>query len=50
MRRIVAGIVVVIGALVILYLALRWSTPRSERASEPDTMCLAARIGLPCAS
>jgi hypothetical protein len=50
MRRIFAGILVVIAALVILYLVLQASTPRSERAGEPDTRCIAARIGLRCAS
>ena len=50
MRRIFAGILVAIAALVILYLVLQASTPRSERAGEPDTRCIAARIGLPCAS
>ena len=50
MRRIFAGILVVIAALVVLYLMLQASTPRSERAGEPDTRCIAARIGLRCAS
>jgi hypothetical protein len=50
MRRIFAGIFVVIAALVILYVALQSSAPRSDGASEPDTMCLASRIGLPCSS
>ena len=50
MRRIFSGILVVIAALVILYVALQSSTPTSERSGEPDTRCFAARIGLRCAS
>lgn len=50
MRRIVAAVIGVIVALVILYVMLQASTPRTERAGEPDTRCIAARIGLPCSS
>jgi hypothetical protein len=50
MRRIVTGIAVVVAALVILYVVLRTTSPGPERAGEPDTRCIAARIGLPCSS
>lgn len=50
MRRILAGIAVVVAALVILYIVLRAASPGPERAGEPDTRCIAARIGLPCSS
>ena len=50
MRRILTAIAVVIAALVILYVVLRAASPGPERAGEPDTRCVAARIGLPCAS
>ena len=50
MRRILAGIGIVSAALVILYVVLRAASPGPERAGEPDTRCIAARIGLRCAS
>ncbi len=50
MRRIVAAIVGVIVALVILYVMLQASAPRTDHGDEPDTRCIAARIGLPCSS
>ena len=35
-------------AVFVLYLILRAASPSRAAGSEPDTMCLAARIGLRC--
>lgn len=52
MRPAFARIVAVVVVVLLAYLVLRWPMTRSEATSETpaDTMCLASRIGLRCAS
>ena len=48
MKRNLARIFAGIGAILLLYLLLRAASPSPATGSEPDTMCLASKIGLPC--
>lgn len=48
MPRSFGGILVGIVAVFILYLMLRVASPSRAAGGEPDTMCLASRIGLKC--
>lgn len=48
MRRNFARILAGIGAILLLYLILRAASPSPATATQPDTMCLASKIGLPC--
>ena len=52
MRPAFPRIIAVVVVILLAYLVLRWPTTRREATSETpaDTMCLAARIGLRCAS
>ena len=51
MRSTRSRIVVALMVVALLYLAWRWSAfpEAAQNAGLPDTMCLASRIGLPCA-
>lgn len=49
MRRAFVATFLGVVLLAILYVVLRAASPSPAGASEPDTMCLASRIGLPCA-
>lgn len=51
MRASRARVIVALVVVALLYVAWRWSAfPESaQNAGAPDTMCLASRIGLPCA-
>jgi hypothetical protein len=48
MKRNAARILAGGGAILLLYLLLRAATPSPAAGTEPDTMCLASKIGLPC--
>ena len=48
MKRTFARILAGIGAILLLYLILRAASPSPATGTEPDTMCLASKIGLPC--
>ena len=48
MRRNVARVLTGVGVILLLYLLLRAATPSPAAGTEPDTMCLASKIGLPC--
>ena len=48
MRRNFARILAGIGAILLLYLILRAASPSPATGTQPDTMCLASKIGLPC--
>ena len=48
MRRNFARILAGIPAILLLYLVLRAASPSPATGTEPDTMCLASKIGLPC--
>jgi hypothetical protein len=49
--RVALSLILVIAFVVVSGLYVQWRhsrTPRSAVAAEPDTMCLASKIGLPC--
>lgn len=50
MRKTFAKVLTVVAGAGIVYFAWQWSSaPRRTDGAPVDTMCLASRIGLPCA-
>ena len=50
MRRTFAKVFTMIAGAVLVYIAWQWSSASRGAESAPiDTMCIASRVGLPCA-
>ncbi|HZO18532.1 MAG TPA: hypothetical protein VFB46_06085 [Gemmatimonadaceae bacterium] len=50
MRITFAKVLTVLAGAVLVYIAWQWSSaPRAAQGAPIDTMCIASRIGLPCA-